>query len=196
MGVSMAKFAAMRKVTKQAVSKWKARGLLVFDDDGTVNVEASTARVDGRAEVYRGGATKREAPATVPALPAPSETLEDKAERLIESGVVTMLSHADAVAKKENFLALLRELEYDQASGAVVAIANVEREVVAQLSRVRTKLLGIPSKVAGRVALLKSAEEVQAFLDEEVALALMELTGDTDGLAGLRKVQGRRSDAA
>ena len=179
MGLSMAKFAALRNATKQAATDWKKKGLLVFEVDGTVNVEASNAKLDARADSYRGGLTKK------------AQEPTERTSPVAVSGGKT-LAHADAVAKKENFLALLRELEYDRESGAVVAIDDVVSEVVEQLARVRTKLLGIPTKVAGRLALLKSAGEVEAFLTEEIALALKELTGDTDGLACVRKVQGRR----
>lgn len=187
MGVSVSAFAAIRKKSRKTGQEWKAKGLLVFEADGSVNVEASHARLDARPARYRGGNTEPEGN-TVGVAPSPSERLEVTAERMITAGVVTMLPHAEAVAKKENFLALLRELEYDRESGSVVAIEEAVREIVEQLARVRTKLLSIPTKVAGRLALLRSAEEVEAFLTEEIALALEELSGDTDGPACVRKI--------
>src|SRR5690242_15322499 len=54
--VSLAKFGALHGVSKQAASKWKARGLLVLAD-GKVDVEASNARLK---RLRKGGVTALE----------------------------------------------------------------------------------------------------------------------------------------
>lgn len=89
-----------------------------------------------------------------------------------------MLSHAQAVQKKENYLALLRELEYDREVGKVVEIDAVVSLVAAQFATVRTRLLAIPSKVASRIALIQTPEEARALVEAEITEALKELADD------------------
>lgn len=172
-----------------AVSKWKSKGLLVLDDDGSVNVEASNKKIDARPHVYRGGETTKKvkpgnrkgSPETrqkSPPEPVPSDDLSATASRLLATGARAMLPHAEAVRNKENYLALLKELEYDRDSGAVVEVAEVAKQVAAEYAIVRAKLIGIPARVAGRVAVMKSPEEVKALLDEEISEALAGLTID------------------
>lgn len=84
-------------------------------------------------------------------------------------------SHAVSLATKEHFLALLRELEYDKLSGAVVLIEEVAGVVGAQLAAVRTRLLAIPSEHAPRLARMQSALEVQEALRVLITAALSEL---------------------
>jgi hypothetical protein len=52
-------FAKARGVTKMAVSQWKKKGLLVFTDKGLVDVAKSTARIDSRPAVNKGGKANR-----------------------------------------------------------------------------------------------------------------------------------------
>lgn len=125
----------------------------------------------------------------------PDETPEEAAERLIEQGGVQLHTHGEAVRRKENYLALLRQLEFDIKSGAVVPIDIVVAGIVEQFSRVRNKMLSIPTRVAPRAAVLRSAEEVRALIETEVSLALEELTLDGDegfGLDALRDLLRER----
>lgn len=178
LAMTQSDFAKSRGVSKMAVSQWKKKGLLVFTSDGLVDVAASTALIDSRPVVNRGGKAARQT-----ALPEiePGETPEQAAERLIVSGAVPTHSHAEAARIKENYLALLRQLEYDRESGAVVEVEVVAQQVAEQFAVVRSRLLAIPSRVAPRIAVLTDAEEVRALIDEEVALALQELTIESVG---------------
>lgn len=94
------------------------------------------------------------------------------------------LTKAAAERLKENYLALLRQLEYDTASGAVAEIEEFTSAVAAEYLLVKNRLLNIGSRVAPRCAVMKSAEEVKALIDREVALALEELTLDAGGRGG------------
>jgi hypothetical protein len=123
------------------------------------------------------------------------ETPEDAADRIVNDEGRAPHSLAEAERIKENYLAMLRQLEYDQKSGAVVAADDVAQAVAGEYAVVRNRLLSIPAEVAPRVAILKSAEEVQAFLAKEVAKVLEGLTLDGSGIAaaGAGSIQaGRR----
>jgi hypothetical protein len=56
--ISQAQFAALHGVARSTVTDWKARGYIVFTQDGLVNVPASNAILNGRPSVNRGGQAK------------------------------------------------------------------------------------------------------------------------------------------
>jgi phage terminase Nu1 subunit (DNA packaging protein) len=84
-------------------------------------------------------------------------------------------SLAEAARIKENYLALLRRLEFEEKSKQVVATEDVGAIVSAEYAIVRNRLSGIPTDAAQRLANLCSAEEVEAFLSAEICTALHEL---------------------
>jgi len=89
-----------------------------------------------------------------------------------------MLSLMEATTMKENYLAKLRELEYDQKSGLVVLVDDVSREVGKRYSGVRSKLLSIPTNIAPDLARMKTVAEVEDKLRAKITWALEELVGD------------------
>nr|WP_132454210.1 hypothetical protein [Paraburkholderia sp. BL8N3] len=182
--MNQAKFAELHGVSRKTVTKWKERGWLVFDGD-SVDVEASNAllkkyRRDGVSITV----TKSEGNATgnkaVEVTKRPDESYEQAAVRVLTANGADMnLDEARRV--KENYLALLNQLEYDQKSGAVVAVADVARAVGDEYAKVRTRLLAIPAEHAPRIQRLKTAIEVQDALQEIIVDALEELTRDGVG---------------
>src|SRR4051794_28364823 len=172
--VSQAEFARRKGVSKASVTAWKAKGLLSMTPDGLVIVEESEWLLAERPATYRGGTTKGSAPSRPkPETKAlPNETPEQAAERIVVREGAAPYDHAEAVRIKENYLALLRQLEFDLKSGAVVPIDVVIAVLVDQLARVRNKVLSISVRTAPRAAVLRSAEEVRALFDAEAALAL------------------------
>jgi hypothetical protein len=88
------------------------------------------------------------------------------------------LPYAEAVLRRENATGLLKQLEYDLKSGAVVRIADVAALLGDQCARVRTRLLAIPAERAPQIHRLKTVAEVQEALHAAVYEALLELTCD------------------
>lgn len=173
--MKQSEFAALMGVSGKTVTIWKQRGWVVLDAAGGVDEATSRANLErfrdaGRAPVTRAG--KAEAPRVV----LPGETTAKAAERMLAAG--SNLTFDEAKRLKENYLALLNQLEYDQKSRLVVAAADVAAIVGAELATVRTKLLAIPSGHAPRIARLKTATEVQDALLEVIVDALSELTAD------------------
>lgn len=145
---------------------------------------------------WRARTSRRADIADKPKLSArPDETPEQAAERIVFQDGRVFESEAEAKRHKESFLALMRELDYDRENGSVVSIGEVVSAVAAEYALVRNRLLNIATKVAPRAAMLKSAEEVRALIDSEVALALNELSLDGGGNAGAApgSIQGRFS---
>ncbi|NWC92633.1 MULTISPECIES: hypothetical protein [unclassified Pseudomonas] len=173
--VSQAEYARLRGVSKKTVTQWKRDGKLVLADGG-VDVEAT----DSYLKKYRAAGLKGNSEGNGGnALPHPlaGETNEQAALRILSIGGANM-SLEEAKRVKENYLALLNQLEYDQKSGAVVLVADVAAAVGREYSQVRTRLLAIPAEQAPRIHRLKTVTEVQDVLQELITEALEELVSD------------------
>lgn len=81
-------------------------------------------------------------------------------------------------ARREAALADMAELEVAERRGALVPVDEARAEVRERYTRVRTRLLGVPSRVAQRLPHV--AGEVVPFLDELLREALEELALDED----------------
>ena len=179
--MTVPEYGALHGVSKQAASKWKKRGWLVFE--GTkVNVEESSANL----KKYRSSRStitdnqvdhSLEAEKKVVATVLPGETTAQAAERIMLDVDITMdINEARRV--KESYLALLNQLEYDKKSGLVVMADQVLKTVGEEYAKFRTKVLSIPSEQAPRIHRLKTVNEVQDALHELLSEALKELTAD------------------
>lgn len=104
-------------------------------------------------------------------------SIADKALQQLQD-MTQLWSIADAEKVKENYLALHRKLKYDLESGAVVPVDEVAALFGAGCAKIRTRLLSLPSELAPRVKLMKTAPEIEAAIREGISEALEELTGD------------------
>lgn len=165
---TQAEFARMHEVSRKTATQWKARGWLVFKGD-RVDVEASNARLK---KYRRDGVTHPEKVTKV--TRKGDETPSQAAERIALSAAPFNLDEARRI--KENYLALLNQLEYDQKSGAVVAVQDVTKVWAEILARVRTRLLAIPSACAPQAQRAKTVPEAQDAIQLAVTEALEELS--------------------
>lgn len=156
--ITQAEFARRHGVSRAAVAKWKRRHMLVMDGD-RVDAEAS----DANLKKYRRSRT--------PAI----DRADRRAERIGNAAAPHSLP--EALRIKENYLALLHKLEYEQKSAAVVAVANVPRVRNEKLGRVRERLLRIPREAAREVHQAASVVIVQDILTQTIRRALEDLTG-------------------
>lgn len=164
-------------------SGWRVRS----DADEPAEVSAPGVRT---VRTVRSVRTHDEQPE---AIVADHETAEEAADRIVNVEGRAPFSKAEAERIKENYLALLRQLEYDRESGKVAEIADVVQAVVEEYALIRNRVLNIASRVSPRAAVLRSPEEVKALIDEEVALVLEELTLDADDSGTVRERFGRPS---
>lgn len=174
--MNQAGFAAWRGVSRKTVTLWKQKGLLSMGEDGLVNVEASDALLLGHGIMLPSRAEGNSGPE-----PRPKVVKEDPAASVAPIDGRDFWSRAEAERVKENYAAKLRQLDYDRESGLVAEIEDVAIAVATELSLVRNKLMNIGSRVAPRVAVMRSAEEIKAMIDAEVVLALEELSLDEPG---------------
>ncbi|GAB0118733.1 hypothetical protein [Acidisoma sp. 7E03] len=212
MEISQAEFGRLMGVSRKTITDWKSKGRIVMLGD-LVDREASLRKLAAagnvRAITVTSGATKvvtsrRKTVTSLPSTvtspppagntegnnPAPPprpgrprrETPAEAAERIVLNAG-GLLSEADAQTLKENYLARLRQLEYDTKAGQVVLIRDVVEAVGTEYARVRTRLLAIPAEQAPRLAQLKTVPEIQDALMRMIVEALEELTRDGDGPA-------------
>lgn len=173
--VSQAEYARLRSVSKKTITQWKQDGKIVVVDRG-VDVEAS----DALLAKYRSAGLKGNGNGNALPKVQAGETVEQAAGRIIATGGSNMPIE-EAKRVKENYLALLNQLEYDTKSGLVVLVADVAKAVGDEYAKVRTRLLAIPAEQAPRIHRLKTVTEVQDVLQELITEALGELTQDEAG---------------
>jgi hypothetical protein len=182
--MSVSQFADHHGVSRQSVYSWKRDGWLVIVKE-KIDVVASDKKLKG-ARLGKFAASK-EAPAEhQPAEPDveinDSEPISKAAARMLASGDVRLLSKADAETLKENYLAQLRKLEYDQKSGALVEL-EVAQNVLFECARVaRDAWLNWPAKAAPYIAadLGVDSDKVIDVLTAHVHRQVEEL-GDPEG---------------
>ncbi len=165
-GISIREFARRAGCDDQVVRRKVKSGHLPALSNG--KLDPAHLEVDWRSGVS--------APGPIADI-ADGETIEDAAARtIIEKGAVW--SKAEAERVKENYAALLKQLDYDRESGLVAEIDDVVVLIASEYALVRNKLSNIGSRVAPRIAVMNSAEAIKAMIDAEVVLALTELTAD------------------
>jgi hypothetical protein len=88
-------------------------------------------------------------PPEVAALPG--EAIEDAADRLVRA-TTAIPAYAESLAKKEHFLALLRELEYREKDGQLVDLDLARGVVFDEARRVRDAWLNWPARYGALIA--------------------------------------------
>lgn len=185
--VSQAAFSKICNTSRKTVTAWKQGGKLVMED-GLVNVEATEARMkkyrstgspvvtlpeNSVTQGRKGNKKGNNSSVTI----EPGERPEEAAVRVLISGGADMTLE-EAKRVKENYLALLNQLQYDKESGLVVLVSDVARAVGEEYAKARTRLLAIPSELAPRLLRIRTAPEMQAALGDAIHEALEELSRD------------------
>lgn len=98
-----------------------------------------------------------------------------------ENGVFE--TRAEAERHRDSFIARLRQIEFDQKSGAVVDAAEMSKKVGEEYARVRTRLLSIPAEQAPQLARCKTVPELQDRLLGLIVRTLEELAFDRETVA-------------
>lgn len=152
-------FAKRRNANKATVSKWKAKGLIVFDDDGMVDVEKTEWNLDQRPAKYRGGVTHRPIRSIVQprVAPSPAKRSSDTQQPDDQEPDETIpdldpdstnLPMAEAVRRKENFLGLQRKLDFQAKESALVDRAAARSAFFEAARDNRDAWIAWPARVA------------------------------------------------
>lgn len=168
---SQSQYAAHQGVSRKTVTVWKRKGLLVFVD-GLVDFEASDRKLHGA------GRGNRQPDTETPGLVTP----EELAEATVYDQGHAPHTKAEAERIKENYLALLRQLEYETKASGLGDLQEVEKTAFEKARADRDALLNWPQRIAADlgaelgvdpVALAVALERhVRAHLDERSRHAL------------------------
>ncbi|NHB94771.1 RNA polymerase subunit sigma-70, partial [Photorhabdus cinerea] len=162
--MNQSEFAKLHGVSRKTVTQWKARGWLVLNGED-IDVDASNANV----ERYRKSVTRPDKKTTGNKQGNKSgnrsqgnksdsgrtESPTKIVERMIAEKGATM-TFDEARTLKENFLALLTQLEYEIKSGQVLPYKDMIEAVGQEYSRMRTRLIAIAPEHGPRLRVLAS----------------------------------------
>lgn len=186
MGLSIREFARREGCSDTLVRRAITQGRLKAKKDGTLDpaligspwrqANATASKPD--AKPARPASSRRQAGSqgSAESTPDGDDSLEAEASRLLseDEGV----DYAEALRRKENWLALLRQLEYEQKSGALVELA-VAQAVLFEASRgQRDAWLNWPAKIGPLLAAelgLEEADRVTEALTAHVHKQISEL---------------------
>ncbi len=148
-GVSIREFARREGVSDTLVRKaLKLNRLKAFDDG---SIDPGLAGSNWRERNAKGAnPANQNANPTVRSSQGDevdAVTLEEEAAQLLESGGVATSDYAEALRRKENYLALLRQLEYEQKSGSLVDLEVAEKILFEQARASRDAWLNWPTRV-------------------------------------------------
>lgn len=107
--------------------------------------------------------------------------LREAAAGRANSGDLNLTDERARLAKEQ---ADAKEMENAITRGELVYIEDVAKRVEVALSKVKTKILAIPTKVAPEAAAADDAKEVQALIERHIIEALNELAGIDAASAG------------
>ena len=82
--------------------------------------------------------------------------IANEAQAIVSADGFEIPPKATSEAKKEAYLAELRRLEYEQEAGQLVRIEDVTATVIAEMAKVRTKILAVPTRAAPKLALTET----------------------------------------
>lgn len=107
--------------------------------------------------------------------------LREAAAGRANSGDLNLTDERARLAKEQ---ADAKEMENAITRGELVYIEDVAKRVEVALSKVKIKILAIPTKVAPEAAAADDAKEVQALIERHIIEALNELSGIDAASAG------------
>ena len=160
-GISIREFARRDGVSDTLVRKALKLNRLAAFEDGSLNPllvgsnwREGNAKSANRANQNANPVVRTSAKGSHAANPLPvdGETLEEEAARLLESGGEASHDYAEALRRKENYLALLRQLEYENKSGSLVELEVAEKILFEQARASRDAWLNWPTRVGPLLA--------------------------------------------
>ena len=187
--INASEFARREGCDEKQVRRALERGGLVRGDDGLIDATliGTTWRKPNRRRLQR-GAQESCAPAAIdPLSMLDGETLGEAAARILDASP-ELLPLAEALRVKENYLALLRQLEYEQKAGHLVELSLAQNVVFDLMRELRDAWLAWPVKIAPAIAaeLGVDLDHLTTLLAEAVYQQLLELSGAeadfTDGV--------------
>lgn len=170
--LSLRGYAKHRGVAMSAVQKAIQSGRIATTPDGKINSDAADAEWKANTRPQH---RRNPVAASVPARASFSPGAEPGRT---ESSGAGGLDYSRARAVRENYLARLAKMEYEEKTAKLVSSDEVRVAAFSRARTVRDNLLNIPDRLAATVAAETDAATVHQLLTEEIRKALDELTCD------------------
>ncbi len=184
-GLSNREAGKIAGVSHVAIAKAKESRRLPTLDDGSISPDAlakwASERRTPRGGNHRDVTAPARKPVTAPITlpPTTDGAAASNAEKVLAllnaDGVFA--NRADAERYRDSYVALLRQVEYDQKVASVASVEDTARIVGEQLARIRTRFLALPAEQAPAVHRCRTPAEVQDLLMAIVVEILEELSG-------------------
>lgn len=174
--VSLRGYAKHRAVSLKAVQKAIHAGRIRTTSDGKVDVE----QADADWERNTGPRQRSIAPSSPPPrrAPAPAPDLPPRGQ---DAAVAPPLDYARARAVRENYLARLAKIEYEERLGKLVSRDEVQVAAFNKFRTFRDGMLNIPDRVSAMLAAESDPVKVHATLTTEIRKALLEFADGANG---------------
>ncbi|MBV2161407.1 hypothetical protein [Achromobacter denitrificans] len=185
-GLSIREFARREGCSDTLVRRAITQGRLKARKDGTIDpalvgtpwrqANATAAKFATTPSTPAASRKKVDAQGASDAAVEDGDSLEDVADRLLNEG--DGVDYAEALRRKENWLALLRQLEYEQKSGALVELAVAQAVLFEAFRGQRDAWLNWPAKIGPLLAAelgLEEADRVTEALTAHVHKQISEL---------------------
>ena len=188
--MNQAQFAALHNVSRKTVTKWKEKGWVVLNEDGTVDVNLSNENL----RMNRSGKYQQDEPITqhvtrAEKVTAGGNTYEGNAQGSPESEFVGKIEPNDLThmaraevdrllqiekLKVEQQRAKAAKFETDIREGRLLLAEDVARHDAEVGARLKNKLLSLPTELAVQVAAMSNPAEIEGVLRAEITDALNE----------------------
>ena len=158
--LSLRAYANHRGVSHAAVQKAIRSGRITANADGLIDSDQADAEWNAKTR-----------PRQRRAKPAPAATREPA------EATVAGLDYFRARAIRENYLARLAKIEFEEKTAKLISRDEVQVAAFTKARTVRDNLLNIPDRLAATLAAEADADKVHQTLTGEIRKALDELAG-------------------
>jgi len=184
--VNLSDLARRLRHNKGYIHKLKAKGILVFDEDGLLGVtearaQIGAARDPGKAYMQAVNDRQRIAASRPPLQPVATDGADVAGEPAATSANGTYMR---AKTMREAFGAKLSELDFRRRSGELVERRLVDSPVFEAFRMLRDRLMAMPATCAPLVIGLQEVREVEMVMADEQRRALLGF--ETQGLAAIQ----------
>jgi hypothetical protein len=178
--LSVRKYAQHRGVSHVSVLKAIRAGRIERSADGTINVEAADAAWQKNTNPGQQARQQPRAdppPAQVHTVPEATVNLDPMRESKSMAGG---LDYSKARAVRENYMARLAKIEFEERSDKLMSRDEVEVSAFKKYRTFRDSMLNIPDRLAAVIAAETDAAKVHALLSEEIRKMLTEFADAAD----------------
>lgn len=195
----LVKFSAMAAhlgVSRSYLTELRQAGRLVLSDDGRrcwlqasaerVKATADPAQESTRARHAAGRAAARDGfpgVQTAEAALAATGAGEGAGEAADADEPSSGVRYQDARARKEHYLALQAQRDYERSMGLLVQAEDVRHAVANAATTLRVRLETLPSSLAAQLAAEHDEGRVRALLADQIEVLLGELSREFGGIA-------------